>query len=122
MISTKSEFLSVLLIVTLIQTETAVVVQKKSSVYQNPFLALNGGGGGGSPMLTNLLSSHGSKLREKLLYLKERKAIKTISVVVFGFIICWLPFFVVYIAELVCDFHEPQLATRISNWMIRNER
>lgn len=44
--------------------------------------------------------------REKLMYLKERKALKTIGIVVSGFIVCWLPFFVLYIVEVICDSQE----------------
>uniref|UniRef100_A0AC34Q545 G-protein coupled receptors family 1 profile domain-containing protein n=1 Tax=Panagrolaimus sp. JU765 TaxID=591449 RepID=A0AC34Q545_9BILA len=43
-------------------------------------------------------SIRGSK--EKIVYLRERKALKTIGIVVLGFIICWMPFFVMYLIEV----------------------
>lgn len=45
----------------------------------------------------------GSKLRgskEKIVYMRERKALKTIGIVVLGFIICWMPFFMIYLIEV----------------------
>ncbi|CAG9540699.1 unnamed protein product [Cercopithifilaria johnstoni] len=38
--------------------------------------------------------------REKIVYMKERKALKTISILFFAFSICWFPFFVIYLVEV----------------------
>ncbi|CAI4223736.1 unnamed protein product [Auanema sp. JU1783] len=43
-------------------------------------------------------TTRGSK--EKMVYLRERKALKTIGIVVLGFIVCWMPFFVLYLIEV----------------------
>ena len=41
--------------------------------------------------------------REKAVYARERKALKTIALIVCGFVICWLPFFVLYIVDVVAN-------------------
>ncbi|VDP15113.1 unnamed protein product [Onchocerca flexuosa] len=42
-----------------------------------------------------------SNSREKIVYMKERKALKTIAILFFAFSICWLPFFVIYLIEVL---------------------
>uniref|UniRef100_A0A1I7V7C3 G_PROTEIN_RECEP_F1_2 domain-containing protein n=1 Tax=Loa loa TaxID=7209 RepID=A0A1I7V7C3_LOALO len=42
-----------------------------------------------------------SHSREKIVYMKERKALKTIAILFFAFSICWLPFFVIYLIEVL---------------------
>ncbi|VBB28302.1 unnamed protein product [Acanthocheilonema viteae] len=39
--------------------------------------------------------------KEKIVYMKERKALKTIAILFFAFSICWFPFFVIYLIEIL---------------------
>ncbi|KAM3726848.1 5-hydroxytryptamine receptor [Dirofilaria immitis] len=51
--------------------------------------------------------------REKIIYMKERKALKTIAILFLAFSICWLPFFVIYLIEvLVSSSNKVMYATK----------
>uniref|UniRef100_A0A7E4ZZZ5 G_PROTEIN_RECEP_F1_2 domain-containing protein n=1 Tax=Panagrellus redivivus TaxID=6233 RepID=A0A7E4ZZZ5_PANRE len=64
-------------------------------------------------------SIRGSK--EKIVYLRERKALKTIGIVVLGFISCWMPFFVMYLIEVfvvsVSDSYVFKLLNEFFLWL-----
>ncbi|CAJ0583806.1 unnamed protein product, partial [Mesorhabditis spiculigera] len=61
-------------------------------------------------------SVRGSK--EKMVYLRERKALKTIGIVVLGFIICWMPFFVLYLAEVFTNIASYRLFTLANEFFL----
>lgn len=83
---------------------------------------------GHTPQIVPHFTTKNANLRgskEKIVYLRERKALKTIGIVVLGFILCWCPFFVVYILEVsplqkrskIFSKHEFQVLAEFFLWL-----
>ncbi|KAK2878709.1 hypothetical protein Q8A67_019500 [Cirrhinus molitorella] len=64
-----------------------------------------GGGGGGSPLFTNSVKvklADSVLERKRLCAAREKKATKTLGIILGAFIVCWLPFFVFTLVMGVC--------------------
>ncbi|XP_060939169.1 5-hydroxytryptamine receptor 1D [Limanda limanda] len=64
-----------------------------------------GGGGGGSPLIMNMVKvklADSVVERKRLCAARERKATKTLGIILGAFIVCWLPFFVGTLVLAIC--------------------
>ncbi|XP_018651990.1 putative biogenic amine receptor [Schistosoma mansoni] len=54
---------------------------------------------------------------EKVIFNKEQKAVRTVTIVIGCFIVCWTPFFIFYLSEAICDCTFSEELYTIVTWL-----
>ncbi|CAH8591530.1 unnamed protein product [Schistosoma rodhaini] len=57
------------------------------------------------------------QLCEKVIFNKEQKAVRTVTIVIGCFIVCWTPFFIFYLSEALCDCTFSEELYTIVTWL-----
>lgn len=83
--------------------------------------ALAGGGRGGGSTRVNSGSVHLTQFlaeKQRISLSRERRAARTMSVVMGAFVLCWLPFFLMYVTMSFCDRCQRNTDPRVVNFVV----